>query len=192
MLHSWCIRQYGRMTPQHRPLLAQAISCWNWKCALLSATARSLVYLAAMARTGPHGRIGVIVVELAYVTLTSGIYAGIQQKALALRSRFWGNLIIVVGVPGVAQILDWVAHRISGAAVTGKATLAVSVFATLSALFHLHVMRNGTFLTGTGRSLYNDFRRIPRLVAGFVVKPVVVLLALTSSSARAAEPDAAL
>ena len=180
------------MTPQHRPLLAQAISCWNWKCALLSATARSLVYLAAMARTGPHGRIGVIVVELAYVTLTSGIYAGIQQKALALRSRFWGNLIIVVGVPGVAQILDWVAHRISGAAVTGKATLAVSVFATLSALFHLHVMRNGTFLTGTGRSLYNDFRRIPRLVAGFVVKPVVVLLALTSSSARAAEPDAAL
>ena len=173
-------------------MLAQAISCWNWKCGLLSATARSLVYLAAMARTGPHGRVAVIAVEIAYVTLTSGICAGMQQKALALRSRLLGNLIVVIGVPGVAQILDWLAHRISGAAVTGKATLAVSVFAALSALFHLHVMRNGTFLTGTGRSLFDDFRRIPRLVAGFVVKPVLVVLAWSSSSTRAVEPDAAL
>ena len=60
----------------------RALSCWNWKCAMLSATARSLVYLAAMARSGPQGRMAVVLVEMGYVTFTAGLYAGLQQKAL--------------------------------------------------------------------------------------------------------------
>lgn len=182
------------MFPRRSPLLAQALSCWNWKCALLSATARSLVYLAAMARTGAQGRVIVVLVEIAYVTLTAGVYAGMQQKALALRSRWLGNLVVVLGVPGLAQLLDWAAHQVTGAATTSKATIAVSFFAALSALFHLHVMRNGAFLTGTGRSLVDDFRRIPRLVAGFVVRPVSIVFTVPSNPAhaRTVEPDAAL
>jgi hypothetical protein len=180
------------MFPQRRTLLAQVLSCWNWKCALLSATARSLVYLAAMARTGLHGGLAIVVVEMAYVTLTAGVYAGMQQKALALRSRLLGNLIVVVGVPGLAQALDWLAHYAVGAATPARATLAVSVFAAISALFHLHVMRHGVFLTGTGRSLADDFRRIPRVIAGFALRPFAILASLTSGPARAIEPDAAL
>jgi hypothetical protein len=190
MLHSLCIRQNEAMSAQ-RPLLTQAFSCWNWKCALLSATARSLVYLAAMAHTGLRGSLAVVLVEIVYVTLTAGIYAGMQQKALGLAARRLGNLIVVLGVPGLAQVLDWLAHRVTGAAVTGRATLAVSLFAALSALFHLHVMRNGVFLTGTGRSLFDDFRRMPRLIAGFVVRPVVLFVALTSDSGRGIESESA-
>jgi hypothetical protein len=175
-----------------RPLLAQAFSCWNWKCALLSATARSLVYLAAMARTGLRGSLAVVLVEVVYVTLTAGIYAGMQQKALGLPTRWQGNLIVVLGVPGLAQALDWLAHRLTGASVTGRATLAVSLFAAVSALFHLHVMRNGVFLTGTGRSLFDDFRRMPRLVAGFVVRPIVLFVALISDSSRGIESESAI
>ncbi len=172
-------------------LLKQAFSCWNWKCAFLSATARSLVYLVAMARTSLHGGLAVVLVEIAYVTLTAGVYAGMQQNALRLRRRWLGNLIVVFCVPGLAQILDWAAHRMTGAAVTGKVTLAVSLFAAFSALFHLHVMRNGVFLTGTGRSLFDDFRRMPRLVAGFVARPLNFFTALTSDSVRAIEPGSA-
>lgn len=160
------------------PLLSQALSCWNWKCAVLSALARSLVYLVAMARSGLSGISAVVLVEIAYVTLTAGIYAGLQQKALSLRMRWLGNLIIAVGVPGLAQALDWCAHGAAGAAPPGRATLAVCIFAAISALFHLHVMRNGAFLTGRGRSLAEDFRHMPRLVAGFVMKPVTALMAL--------------
>lgn len=165
------------------------MSCWNWKCALLSATARSLVYLAAMTRSGLSGRCAVVLVEIAYVALTGGVFAGMQQRALGLRSRFLGNLIVVLGVPGLAQAIDWLAHRISGAAAPGKATLAVSVFAALSALFHLHVMRNGAFLTGHGRSLLEDFRRIPRLAAGFVLRPMVFFVAATTHHARPVESE---
>ena len=195
MLQLWCIRHYGLMRLQRRPLLAQTplarlLSCWNWKCAVLSATARSLVYLVAMARTGLHGELAVILVEMAYVTVTAGIYAGMQQKALQFRSRRLGNLIIVLGVPGLAQLLDWITHHLTGAAAPARATIAVSIFAGISALFHLHVMRNGVFLTGSGRSIFDDFRRIPRLVAGFVIRPVVFVAALATRPTRAGEAEA--
>ena len=39
--------------------------------ALLSATARSIVYLIAMTRAGSQGKLGVVLVEMAYVTLTA-------------------------------------------------------------------------------------------------------------------------
>jgi hypothetical protein len=53
-------------------------------------------------------------------------------------------------------------------------------------------MRNGVFLTGSGRSLFDDFRRIPRLVAGFVFRPAVFLVAWTSRPVRAIESEAVL
>jgi hypothetical protein len=146
----------------------------------MSATARSIVCLTAMAHTGLRGSIAATLVELAYVTLTAGAYAGMQQKALALRCRALGNLVVVAGVPGLAQALDWLVHRASGAPVSGGALTAVTVFTAVSALFHLHVMRNGVFLSGQGRSLVDDFRRIPVLVAGFVMRPFVLLATLTS------------
>ena len=157
----------------------------------MSATARSIVYLIAMTRTGVPGRFAVVLVEIGYVTLTAGLYAGMQQKALGLRSRLLGNLIVVLGVPGLAQALDWLAHRVTGAAASGRATLAVCIFAALSALFHLHVMRNGAFLTGHGRSLFDDFRRIPRLVGGFLLRPALFFFALMARLARPANSEAA-
>ena len=180
------------MQPSHSPFCAQVFACWNWKCALLSATVRSLVYLAALARSGPHGRLAIILVEIGYVALTAGIYAGLQQRALALRSRLLGNLIVVLGVPALAQFVDWLTHRAVGAPVPLRATVAVSIFAGVSALFHLFVMRRGVFLTGQGRSLGDDFRRIPRLIAGFVAAPVIFMMSLTGRSESATEPEAVL
>jgi hypothetical protein len=175
------------------PLCAQAITYWNWKCALLSASARSLVVLAAVARTGLRGSLSIILVEMIYVTLTAGLYAGLQQKALGIRSRWLGNSIVVFGVPWLALFLDWLAHRAAGAAAPEKATLAVCVFATGSALFHLHVMRRGAFLTGhAGRSLRDDFRRMPRLIAGFLLLPAMFQSALGSRSTGGVESQAAL
>lgn len=173
--------------------LFRTFACWNWKCALMSATVRSLVYLAAMARSGPHGRFGVIAVEMAYVTLTAGVYAGMQQRALALRSRLLGNFIISVGVPGLAQCLDWLVHRAVGPAAPARAIVAASIFTLLSALFHLHVMRSGVFLTGhAGRTLADDFRRIPRLVLRFILLPYELVTAFASRIERPAESEGAL
>jgi len=178
---------------QHRSArFAQVYSCWNWKCALMSATARSLVYLAATIRSGLRGSLAIVLVEVAYVTLTAGIYAGMQQKTLGLRSRALGNAIVALGVPALAQTMDWITHRLTGPAVAPKAIVAVCVFTLVSAFFHLHVMRNGVFLTGRqGRSLVDDFRRMPRLIAGFVVKKVTLVLARLPRTSSAVESEAA-
>jgi hypothetical protein len=169
------------------------LRCWNWKCALLSATARSIIYLSAMLRSDSHGGLAVVLVEMAYVTLTAGLYAGMQQQALGFRSRLLGNLAIVAGVPGLSLLLDYLAHIAVGAPAPAKATLAVCIFALLSALFHLHVMRRGAFLTGhSGRTLTDDFRRMPLLIAGFASAPVVFLALWTVRMARAVESQTAL
>lgn len=166
----------------------QTFACWNWKCALISVTVRSLVYLIAMARSGSHGRLAIVAVEMAYVTLTAGIYAGMQQRALAIRWRLFGNLIVVVGVPGLAQCLDWLTHRAVGPAPPSRAILAACIFTLVSALFHLHIMRRGVFLTGhAGRTLADDFRRMPHLVLEFVLRPYARLSNLSARLVRSAE-----
>lgn len=158
----------------------------------MSATARSIVYLAALARSGPHKRLSIVLVEIVYVALTAGIYAGAQQKALDLGSRLLGNFTIAIAVPALSQILDWLAHRAVGAPVPLRAMVAVSIFTFVSALFHLFVMRRGVFLTNQGRSLTDDFRRIPRLLVSFVAMPAVLLTSLGNRSGSAAESEAAL
>jgi MFS superfamily sulfate permease-like transporter len=87
---------------------------------------------------------------------------------------------VVAGVPALLQALDWYVHRLTGAPVTGKALLSISVFTLISAVFHLHVMRNGVFLSGRGNSLVNDFRRIPALIAGFAMKPLTLFAGIES------------
>lgn len=151
-------------------------SCWNWKCALLSATARSFVYLIAMSRTHSHGRLGVVLVEMAYVTLTAGLYAGMQQMALRMRSQLAGNLIVVLGVPGLSQIFDWLVHIAVHAPIPHRALWSICVFTLLSASYHLHIMRRGIFLTGQGgHTLLDDFKSIPRLTLGFILWPCKIV-----------------
>ncbi len=177
------------MAVRRRPsILSQLRATWHWKCALLSAVARSIVYLTAMVRTHSHGRLSIVLVEMTYVTLTAGIYAGMQQRALGLRSRLLGNLTAAAAVPALAQSLDVLAHGAIGAAVPARAIVAVCVFAGISAMFHVYIMRRGVFLTGAcGQSLAEDFRRIPRLLAGFLMEPAT----LFARAARTAESEAA-
>ncbi len=115
-------------------------------------------------------------VEVVYVTITAGLYAALQQKALGYRSHVLGDFMIVITIPTLAQALDCLAHRIVGGSAPGRATLAVCVFTGVSALFHLYVMRRGTFLSGIGgRTLLDDFRQMPRLVLGFLAQPLTIL-----------------
>jgi hypothetical protein len=138
-----------------------------------------------LARHGLRGGVSIVAVEMVYVLVTAGLYAGLQQKALGLRPRWVGDLAVVAGVPGLAQGLEWLTHRVVGGAAPGRSTVAVCCFAALSALFHLHVMRRGAFLTGhQGRTLADDFRGMPRLIGEFVAAP---FLALSTAAGRLAQ-----
>lgn len=175
----------------HRKNRSSLAFSWNWKCALLSATARSAVYLAALTHSSPRGSFAIVGIEMLYVSLTAGIYAGLQQRALDFRPRRLGNFTIVIGVPALSQLLDWLTHRAAHAGAPARAIMAACIFTFVSALFHLHVMRRGAFITGhAGRSLVDDFRRMPRLIVEFVVRPIAALSGLASRAAQAAESKA--
>ncbi len=166
------------------------LACWNWKCALMSAVVRSMVYAIAMM----HGTmmvgalrngLAVIAVEMVYVVFTAGLWAGLQQVALGARHRRFGDLMIVVGVPGLSQLADLLLHLAVGAPMPQRALVSVCVFTLLSALFHRHVMRHGTFLTGErSGSLVEDFRRMPRLVLSFLMWPGKLLAQLPERFGR--------
>jgi hypothetical protein len=54
-------------------------------------------------------------------------------------------------------------------------------------------MRRGAFLTGEkGQALIEDLRRMPQLIAGFVLEPVRFLSDLASRPSRRAESEAVL
>lgn len=167
--------------------LASINRCWNWKCALLSATARSVVYLLAMARHSDQNPLAVVLVEVVYVTLTAGLWAGLQQRALGFKRRRLGDLVVVLLVPGLAQLCDALAHALSRTTAPPRAMVAVCAFTLLSALFHLHVMRRGAFLSGKGCSLIEDFRRMPRLAAGFALQPLATVFAPMQRLIRSVE-----
>ncbi|HTB95428.1 MAG TPA: hypothetical protein VK716_00345 [Terracidiphilus sp.] len=158
---------------------------------MLSALVRSAVYLVAMATLHHRNRLVIVLVELAYVTATAGVYAGAQQRALQIRSRAMGNLVIAFVVPGLAQFLDYFVHQCFGAAAPARATLAACIFTLVSALFHLHVMRRGVFLTGhRSRTLAEDFRNMSVLLMGFLRQPLVLVAG--GVHAREAESEASV
>jgi hypothetical protein len=54
-------------------------------------------------------------------------------------------------------------------------------------------MRNGAFLTGgQGRTLADDFRRMPRLIAGLAMKPAAFLATRAPRTSAAVESQAAM
>jgi hypothetical protein len=144
-----------------------------------------------MAHRGHAGWSGVILVEMGYVTLTSGVYAALQQRAIRIRSRVLGSLTVALGVPGLAQLLDWTAHRITSTAVAGRVTFSVCLFALISAVFHLHLMRKGMLLAGSGRSLVDDLHGIAKLILRAFLRPFAFAGAIPSP-AEGLESDAAL
>lgn len=141
----------------------------------MSATVRTALYGLALAKGHAEGRAAILLVEMVYVTLTAGLYAGMQQRALELRSQLAGNLLVAVGIPGLSQLLDGAVHRGVGAAAPVRALVVSCLFTIVSALFHLYVMRRGAFLTGKGRSLGEDFRRMPFLIYD-LGKAIVVMV----------------
>jgi hypothetical protein len=146
---------------------------WNWKAALITAVLRAGACMAALWHSPAHTREHFGAVEAAYVLLTSGIFSAWQQQALDVKPRRLSWAIVVLVIPLGSLAADsalhiWLDHGNMRALGIG------ALIATLvSAMFHWHVMQNGAMLVGEkSRSLADDMKRMPRLIATFVSNPI--------------------
>jgi hypothetical protein len=157
---------------------------WNWKAALITAVCRAGACMAALWHSPLYAREHFGAVEAAYVLLTSGIFSAWQQQALDVKPRRLSWAIVVLVIPLGSLAADsalhvWLDHGNMRALGIG------ALIATLiSAIFHWHLMQNGAMLVGEqGRTLVDDMKQMPRLIATFVLSPVRWLAA----SARTAQ-----
>ncbi|QOY90017.1 hypothetical protein [Paludibaculum fermentans] len=144
-------------------------SGWHWKAALLSATVRALLFLAATLRSGWRAAAGAMAVEFLLRVATTGFCGAVTQSLRHVQPAWHGAMVSLVALPLGLQVLELVLHILRGTPHWRTGLWASTVFTILSTLFHLHCTRQGAYLTGAGgTSLRDDLRRTPDLVAGFL------------------------
>jgi hypothetical protein len=146
---------------------------WNWKAALITAVCRAGACMAALWHSPLHAREHFGVVEAAYVLLTSGIFSAWQQQALDVKPRRLSWAIVVLVIPLGSLAADSALHLSLDHGNLRALGIGALIATLISAMFHWHVMQNGAMLVGEkGRSLADDMKRMPRLIATFVWNPI--------------------
>ena len=129
--------------------------------------------MAALWHSPLHAREHFGAVEAAYVLLTSGIFSAWQQQALDVKPRRLSWVIVVLVIPLGSLAADSALHVWLDQDNMRALGIGALIGTLVSAMFHWHVMRNGAMLVGErGRSLADDLKQMPRLIATFVWNPI--------------------
>lgn len=153
---------------------------WNFKTAILSASCRGLLFLAATALSRSHhpGRLGAALLETCYAAVAAGIFGSLIQRLRSLRPPWVAGVLVCPVIPLIFQSLELGVHALLGTAVFRAGLIASAGMTCVSALFNLYVMRRGALIVGKeGCSFRSDLLALPRLAVQF-------LLAAPASAAR--------
>ena len=137
---------------------------------LLSGILRGALFFVARLRTGLDAAVAALVVEFAYRAATTGLFASLTQALRRATPAWAAGLIVAIGIPLAAHVLECVAHGLYGTVELDRA-MAVSVAVTVfSAAFTLFAMRRGMFIVGDDdrQPLWRDVAAVPRLLVSFV------------------------
>lgn len=151
----------------------QLVRRWNWKSAVLSAASRAALFFGANLSAGVDAALAAMLTELAFRGPTAGFYGALTQ-ALSRATPHWaGTLAAMVLLPVAGHTLELLVHWLRGTENLGTSIVASVLFTLFSTLFNLFAMRRGALIVGDGRaSLWQDLRRMPRLVGAFIAEPV--------------------
>lgn len=163
---------------------AQIITRWNWKSAFLGALLRASFYFTVYkaSRESWIVTMTAVLVELAFRFFTSGISGAIVQSFRRASPAWLATLVVSISLPIFSHTIEFLAHYVqetyfdtifaASANNARQKAFAISVlFSAISAVFNLFMMRHGVLLVGAGKetkTLWDDFRKIPYLIAEFV------------------------
>jgi hypothetical protein len=143
---------------------------WNWKAAALSAIIRGSIFFVTNLASGLQAAYTALAVDVAFRVPLVGIYATVTQSLSSARPAWAASIVVILVVPAVSHTLEFVVHSAAGTPAVQAGVLASIAFSALSGAFNLFAMRRGVLRVGAdARSLTSDLRRLPRLVADFVL-----------------------
>jgi hypothetical protein len=168
---------------------------WNWKAALVTAILRAGASIGALWHSPLHAREHFGAVEAVYVLLTSGIFSAWQQQALDIKPRRLSWVIVVLVIPLGSLAADSGLHLWLDQGNMRALGIGALIATVISAIFHWHLMQNGAMLVGeNSRSLLDDLKQMPRLIALFVVSPfrwlITAIRPANIPDPAASEPEA--
>jgi hypothetical protein len=143
---------------------------WNWKAALLSSSIRALIFFAANLPAGAHAALAALLTELVFRGAASGFYGAITEAFRFAEPEWAASLVVMILLPLMGHSAEFVVHLLRGTMRLRAGVIASVCFTTVSTLFNLYAMRRGALVTGEGQQpLSSDMKRMPRLIAGFLV-----------------------
>ena len=159
------------------------IQRWHWKAATLASILRGLIFFASTWKAGWRAALSAMLVEFVYRAVTSGFWGAITQAFEEAAPAWQGALCALIVVPVVSHGLEIAVHLLKRTPHLGSGMTSSVIFTVLSTLFNFYAMEHGALRTGADAStLASDLRRMPLLIAGFVLATPI---AIASATARA-------
>ena len=148
------------------------VRSWNWKTALLSTIFRSVIFFAVNLRSGWGAAGAALLTEFFYRSCPAGFCGAVTQSLRRVEPAWKGVFAGLVVLPAAQHTLEFVVHSWRGTPHVRSSVLVSVFFTGLSTLFHLYAMRRGALLVEHGAApLGEDLKRIPALLAGFLLAP---------------------
>ena len=158
---------------------------WNWKSALFSAGNRGTIFFVATMRRGRVEMSVAVLVEITFSVTVAGVYAAFTQAMRFARPEWLGTAIVALALPSALLGMDYLAHLYTGMHHMRPALTFATALSVVSSLFNLFVMRRGALIVGEqGDSLLRDLKRMPVLIAKFVIAGPLWLLNFVSGVGR--------
>jgi len=170
-----------------RDPFGRLIRDWNWKSALTSTVLRAPIFFFVNLAAGRKAAVGALLTELVLRSLTSGIYGSLTEALRDAEPAWLAGLAASILMPVANHSLELLVHWLRGTPKLANSILASVCFTVFSTLFNLYAMRRGALIVGENQqSLAQDFRRMPRLIGGFLaVGPLAILRWLKRRGTRA-------
>jgi hypothetical protein len=163
---------------------------WNYKSAVMSSLFRGLLFFFTNISAGPGAALAALSTEFWFRFLTAGYYGALTQAFRRVEPARTAMIAAMIVLPTVGHGLEFLVHWLRGTP-NLSASIGVSIlFTAFSTSFNLFAMRRGALIVGDGSgSLLHDFRRMPALIAAFVlgmVRPLKRLFQIVRLKRRAA------
>jgi hypothetical protein len=150
--------------------VALVLHRWNYKSAVMSALCRGPLFFAANAAAGPEAAAGAMLAEGLFRFATSGFYGAITQAFRTAEPARDAMLVALVVLPALGHSAELLLHWLRGTPALQASITASVALTCITTAFNVFAMRRGALIVGDGSaSLTDDLRRLPGLMAAFVL-----------------------